>query len=104
MLNLYLRNPQTDSGAWLDFPANYQTVQHLFSVLGDALPEIFDTEKSRYELDFLNHRIEGLTDKEKDIFTAALNIEKPRSIMEIVNLSCNLDKFQFGRGYRIPGS
>ena len=38
MLNVYLRNPQTDAGAWLNFPASYQTVQHLFSVLGDILP------------------------------------------------------------------
>ena len=83
MLNVYLRNPQTDAGAWLNFPASYQTVQHLFSVLGDAPLEIaaaetsvddlhahlkdkfFDTEKSRYELDFLNRRIEGLTNQEK---------------------------------------
>lgn len=116
MLNVYLRNPQTDAGAWLNFPASYQTVQHLFSVLGDAPLEIaaaetsvndlhvhlkgkfFDTEKSRYELDFLNCRIEGLTNQEKDIFTAALNIEKPLSIMEIVNLSCNLDKFRLWEG------
>lgn len=116
MLNVYLRNPQTDAGAWLNFPASYQTVQHLFSVLGDAPLEIaaaetsvndlhvhlkgkfFDTEKSRCELDFLNRRIEGLTNQEKDIFTAALNIEKPLSIMEIVNLSCNLDKFQLWEG------
>ena len=116
MLNVYLRNPQTDAGAWLNFPASYQTVQHLFSVLGDTPLEIaaaetsvddlhahlkgkfFDTEKSRYELDFLNRRIEGLTNQEKDIFTAALNIEKPLSIMEIVNLSCNLDKFRLWEG------
>lgn len=116
MLNVYLRNPQTDSGAWLNFPANYQTVQQLFSVLGNTPLEIvaaetsvddlhahlkgkfFDTEKSRYELDFLNCRIEGLTNVEKDIFTAALNIEKPLSIMEIVNLSCNLDKFRLWEG------
>lgn len=116
MLNVYLRNPQTDAGAWLNFPAGYQTVQQIFSVLGDTPLEIaaaetsvddlhahlkgkfFDTEKSRYELDFLNRRIEGLTNQEKDIFTAALNIEKPLSIMEIVNLSCNLDKFRLWEG------
>ncbi|SEU09968.1 DUF6329 domain-containing protein [Enterocloster clostridioformis] len=116
MLNVYLRNPQTDAGVWLNFPASYQTVQHLFSVLGDTPLEIaaaetsvddlhahlkgkfFDTEKSRYELDFLNRRIEGLTNQEKDILTAALNIEKPLSIMEIVNLSCNLDKFRLWEG------
>ena len=38
------------------------------------------------------------SNQEKDIFTAALNIEKPLSIMEIVNLSCNLDKFRLWEG------
>lgn len=46
----------------------------------------------------MNRRIEGLTNQEKDILTAALNIEKPLSIMEIVNLSCNLDKFRLWEG------
>lgn len=108
-----MRNTKTDEGAWINFPASYQTVKNIFSYLGeDDLLEIdaaetsvdylhthlkgkfFDTEKSRSELDFLSQRIEGLTDAEKDVFTAALNIEKPLSIMEIVNLSCNLDKFK----------
>ena len=34
MLNVYLRNPQTDAGAWLNFPASYQTVQHTLRCIG----------------------------------------------------------------------
>ena len=56
--------------------------------------KFFDSGNTRYELEYLEKRIEGLTDTEKDIFTAALNIEKPISVMEIVNLSCNLDKLK----------
>lgn len=46
MLNVYLRNPQTDAGAWLNFPAGYQTVQQIFSVLGDTPLEIAAAETS----------------------------------------------------------
>lgn len=116
MLKVYLRAPETDTRVWLAFPVKYQTVNNLYSILGKGPFEIveaetsletlsiclkgkyFEVEKTRYELDFLNRRIESLTDMEKDVFTAALNIEAPFSIEEIVNLSCNLDKFQIWKG------
>ena len=56
MLNVYLRNPQTDSGAWLNFPANYQTVQQLFSVLGNTPLEIVAAETS---VDDLHAHLKG---------------------------------------------
>lgn len=40
MLNVYLRNPQTDAGAWLNFPASYQTVQHMLKAL-DILQKLW---------------------------------------------------------------
>lgn len=45
------------------------------------------------ELEFLDRHTEGMTEKEKTVFQAALEIEKPQNIIELVNLSCNLDKF-----------
>lgn len=45
------------------------------------------------ELEFLDRHTEGMTEREKTIFQAALDIEMPYSLTEIVNLSCNLDKF-----------
>ncbi|MFQ9704441.1 MAG: hypothetical protein ACLR0U_25345 [Enterocloster clostridioformis] len=41
----------------------------------------------------LTRRIEGFTEQEKAVFGAALEIEQPSTIMEMANLSCNLDKF-----------
>lgn len=46
-----------------------------------------------WELKFLDRHIEGMTETEKTVFQAALEIEKPTNIIELVNLSCNLDKF-----------
>lgn len=50
-------------------------------------------ENGLNELEFLNLRLEGMTQMEKEIFLAAMEIEEPYTLMEIVNLSCNLDKF-----------
>lgn len=46
-----------------------------------------------HELEFLDRHTEGMTEKEKTVFQAALEIEKPQNMIELVNLSCNLDKF-----------
>lgn len=51
------------------------------------------TEKVVEELVFLNRRINGMTKQEQGIFGAMLEIEKPHSLLELVNLSCNMDKF-----------
>lgn len=52
------------------------------------------------ELEFLDRHTEGMTEKEKTVFQAALEIEKPQNIIELVNLSCNLDKFALYSRYR----
>lgn len=45
------------------------------------------------ELEFLDRHTEGMTEKEKTVFQAAMEIENPQNVIELVNLSCNLDKF-----------
>ena len=50
------------------------------------------------ELEFLDRHVEGMTEREKAVFHAALDIEGPISMAEIVNLSCNLDKFRLFDG------
>lgn len=61
--------------------------------LSDYLQGTTVTSRVLEELVFLNQRIEGMTEQEREIFGAMLEIEKPYSVMEIVNLSCNMDKF-----------
>lgn len=51
-----------------------------------------------WELEFLDRHTEGMTEREKTIFQAALDIEMPYSLTEIVNLCCNLDKFRIYEG------
>ncbi len=52
------------------------------------------------ELEFLDRHVEGMTEREKAVFQAALDIENPISMAEIVNLSCNLDKFRLFDGIK----
>ena len=56
MLNIYLSNRKTDAGAWLNFSANYQTIQQLFSVFGNAPLEIVAAETS---VDDLHSHLKG---------------------------------------------
>uniref|UniRef100_UPI003FEE3439 hypothetical protein n=1 Tax=Eisenbergiella sp. TaxID=1924109 RepID=UPI003FEE3439 len=51
-------------------------------------------EKGYKEVDFLERRMECLTRKEQQVFQEALEMEHPETLEEMVNLSCNLDKFE----------
>lgn len=112
MQSIKLRNMETEESVWLNLPSSYQTIREVFAGLGEPeMVQIVGAEvrepilekhlKGKMlilgngvnELEFLDLRLEGLTAQEKEIFLAALEIEKPHSVMEIVNLSCNLDKF-----------
>lgn len=112
MQSVKLRNVETGECAWLNIPSSYQAVRDVLERLGEpetaqivsaemeepALEKHLDGKTIELkngvnELVFLKERMEGLTVQEKEIFLAALEIEKPRTMMEIVNLSCNLDKF-----------
>lgn len=46
------------------------------------------------ELEFLARRIGGLCGGERGMLSAALELEKPQSLRDIVNLSCNLHKYE----------
>lgn len=74
----------------LQIMAAETSVTHLQDYLVD---KFVDRGQGIRELDFLSRRIKGMTNQEKDILGAMFDIEKPRSLMEIVNLSCNMDKF-----------
>lgn len=115
MLNIQLSTSRTTQGMWLNLPANYAQIKQVFDTLADGehpmlqitaaetsvtylhnylVGRFVDQNQGMRELDFLNRRIEGLTVQEKDILGAMLDIEKPNNLMELVNLSCNMDKFK----------
>ena len=111
MLKVYLSNIATSDGLWLAFPMGYQERQEAMKFGAEGTNEIgavtsqLEGLKTHLEgltlrpgqgireLEFLDRHTDCMTEREKCIFQAALEIEEPRSVMEIMNLSCNLDKF-----------
>ena len=115
MLEIYLTDGE-DQGVWLKLPSSSAELGEAYAKLEEAKEypkiEIHDvkspvdgladfltgkpaTYHSLEELDFLARRMEGMTEQEREIFGAAVQIEKPYTLMELVNLSCNLNKFAF---------
>ena len=98
---------------WLAMPSSPAEMAEAYAAYGNAINEgkqirdakspvgnlsghlrgLTVTSRVLEELVFLNQRIEGMTEQEREIFGAMLEIEKPYSVMEMVNLSCNMDKF-----------
>lgn len=116
MLKVYLSNIATSDGIWLSFPLGTQERQAAMKFGDGGMVKIEDvtgrlerlkahlkgmpvqSEQGIWELEFLDRHTEGMTDREMDVFQAALDIESPNSMAEIVNLSCNLDKFRLFDG------
>ena len=116
MLKVYLSSIATSEGLWLAFPMGSQERQEAMKFGAGGTNEIgaatspleglkthlegmtLQPGQGIRELEFLDRNTDCMTEKEKSIFQAALEIEKPRSVMEIVNLSCNLDKFVLYEG------
>lgn len=117
MLKIYLTKGDHEQGVWVTLPYSPTGLGEAYAALDDIdsseldirirqaessvynLPEFLigaaiDNGNILNELDFLAKRIDALTDKEQDIFSAAMDIEPPHSVQEIVNLSCNLDKYE----------
>ncbi len=111
MLKVYLSNIATSDGLWLAFPLGHQERQEAMKFGAEGTNEIGAVDspleglmtylegltlrpgQGIQELEFLDRHTDCMTEREKCIFQAALEIEEPRTVMEIVNLSCNLDKF-----------
>lgn len=113
MLEIYLIRSE-EQGVWLKLPSSPTEIGKVYAALdgidsahftriGDAASSVHSlsehlrgkavTDQGIKELQFLARRIDGLTEQEQMKLGAMLDIEKPYTIMEIVNLSCNMDKF-----------
>ena len=78
-----------NSTAYPDFP---------LPEMKKVLPEVVLTGQSVNQLSFLACRLDGLTEEELIIFNAAIAMKQPETLTDLINLSCNLDKFSY-----IPG-
>lgn len=114
MLEIYLTRSE-GQGVWLKLPTSLEEIGkanaalddidsvHLVTSVTDAassvpnlseyLRGVVATDRTLKELQFLSQRINGMTEQEQSILGAALKIEQPYTLMEIVNLSYNMDKF-----------
>ena len=115
MLKLYIgRN--AGRTVCLTLPASYEEVDKALAEFGDARPETpvlvqeaqtpvpylgerlkglsCEKQENRQELDFLARRIRYLTQTEQDVLSAALRMEEPEALGEIINLSYNLDQYE----------
>ena len=115
MLKLYIgRN--AGRTVCLTLPASYEEVDKALAEFGDVRPEApvlvqeaqtsvpylgerlkgisYEKQEIRQELDFLTRRIRYLTQTEQDVFSAALRMEEPGTLGEIINLSYNLDQYE----------
>ena len=118
MLKLYIgRN--AGRTVCLTLPASYEEVDKALAEFGDVRPEApvlvqeaqtsvpylgerlkgisYEKQEIRQELDFLTRRIRYLTQTEQDVFSAALRMEEPGTLGEIINLSYNLDQYELSR-------
>lgn len=115
MLEIYLTRKK--QGVWLKLPSSPAETEKVYEALGGfnsvyseisignaassvySLPEYLHgmaiTEQTMKELQFLARQIERMTEQDQTMLGAMIDMEKPHSITEIVNLSCNLDKFEF---------
>ncbi len=115
MITVHLNSAAAGQGEWRTFPALMDGGTSALEAgdgtdsiaMADSGHECLDRHlagktvqpgKGLLELDFLASRMEGLPAKEQQVFLAALDIENPGSLAEMVNLSCNLDKFALYEG------
>ena len=112
MLKVCFQAITTGQKIWSRVPAPRQTIREMSGQLGMNAAKIVEVEsdgsvfapyligkevppeKGYKEVDFLERRMECLTRKEQQVFQEALEMEHPETLEEMVNLSCNLDKFE----------
>ncbi|WP_308588768.1 hypothetical protein [uncultured Oscillibacter sp.] len=68
--------------------------------LDGILPGMEIDEQELNELEFIARRIGGLCGGERVALTGALELEKPQSLRDIVNLTCNLHKYKLTPGFK----
>lgn len=113
MIQVYIWNPISGKGEQVIFPMDFTAMQRIRKNLGTSTPLIIQKPNTLLrqlnkhleermitlphgaeQLDFLAMRVERMTEEEKKVFEAVLEMNRPDSMRKIVNLSCNIDKFQ----------
>ena len=78
-----------------EMPIRIQKVQTSVPYLEECLKGLrYEKMEIRTSLDFLARRIKCLTRTDQDVFSAVLQMENPKTLEEIINLSYNLDQYE----------
>ena len=67
--------------------------------LRQYLYEVPVTEKRLEELNYLAYRVKWMDSQDEAVFGTVIEMMKPETLQNIINLSCNMDKFRY-----LPGT
>ena len=57
------------------------------------------SEKRLEELNYLAYRVKWMDSQDEAVFGTVIEMMKPETLQNIINLSCNMDKFRY-----LPGT
>lgn len=104
-------------GVGISLPATIEEIREAYSLLNgtDTVPletatayvessipnlrhylyEVPVTEKRLEELNYLAYRVKWMDSQDEAVFGTVIEMMKPETLQDIINLSCNMDKFRY---------
>lgn len=116
MFKIYLSRT-VSPGVGISLPATIEEMREAYSLLNgtDTVPletatayvessipnlrqylyEVPVTEKRLEELNYLAYRVKWMDSQDEAVFGTVIEMMKPETLQDIINLSCNMDKFRY---------
>lgn len=120
MFKIYLSRT-VSPGVGISLPATIEEMREAYSLLNgtDTVPletatayvessipnlrqylyEVPVSEKRLEELNYLAYRVKWMDSQDEAVFGTVIEMMKPETLQDIINLSCNMDKFRY-----LPGT
>ena len=116
MFKIYLSRT-VSPGVGISLPAAIEEIREAYSLLNgtDTVPletatayvessipnlrqylyEVPVTEKRLEELNYLAYRVKWMDSQDETVFGTVIEMMKPETLQDMINLSCNMDKFRY---------
>ena len=116
MFKIYLSRT-VSPGVGISLPATIEEMREAYSLLNgtDTVPletatayvessipnlrqylyEVPVTEKRLEELNYLAYRVKWMDSQDEAVFGTVIEMMKPETLQDMINLSCNMDKFRY---------
>ena len=116
MFKIYLSRT-VSPGVGISLPATIEEMREAYSLLNgtDTVPletattyvessipnlrqylyEVPVSEKRLEELNYLAYRVKWMDSQDEAVFGTVIEMMKPETLQDIINLSCNMDKFRY---------